>query len=139
MIIMELARSSAFLRAVLFADAATCTATGLLLIFGSSFLEQFFGLPHALSRYAGMSLMPFAAFLIYLATRDNLSPTMVWAVIVLNALWTLDSILLLLSRWIEPTEFGYAFVVFQALGVAMFAGLEYIGLRRSAMKQLDLR
>jgi hypothetical protein len=56
---------------------------------------------------------------------------MVWAVIVLNALWTVDSILLLLSGWIEPTELGYGFVIFQAFGVAMFAGLEYFGLRRS--------
>ena len=129
---MELFRTSTFLRRVLFADAATCIATGLLMMLGPGLLEQFFGLPTDLLRYAGISLLPFAAFLVYLATRENLSQRVVWAVIVLNVLWTIDSILLLLSGWIEPTGLGNAFVIFQAFGVAIFAGLEYIGLRKSA-------
>jgi hypothetical protein len=130
---MELLRTSPFLRRVLLADAATSGTAGLLMLLGSGLLEQSLGLPADLSRYAGISLLPFAAFLVYLATRENLSRPVVWAVIVLNALWTADSILLLLSGWIEPTGPGYAFIIFQAIGVAAFAGLEYFGLRRSAM------
>jgi hypothetical protein len=124
-------RTSTFLRRVLFADAATCLATGLLLTLGSGALEQFLGLPAGLMRYAGLSLLPFAALLVYLATRERLSPPAVWAVIILNALWTADSFLLLLTGWVAPTELGYAFVVGQALGVAAFAGLEYLGLRKA--------
>ena len=129
---MQLFRTSTFLRWVLFADAATCVAAGLLLMLGSGVLEQSLGLPAGPSRYAGVSLLPFAALLAYLATRENLSPPVVWAVIALNALWTVDSILLLLSGWIEPTGLGSAFIVFQAFGVATFAALEYLGLRKSA-------
>lgn len=129
---MQLFRTSTFLRRVLFADAATCSATGLLMMFGSGLLERFLGLPAELSRYAGASLLPFAAFLVYLALRENLSPPVVWAVIILNALWTLDSILLLLSGWVAPTELGYAFMIAQALGVGVFASLEYFGLKKSA-------
>lgn len=124
-------RNSTFLRAVLFADAATCVATGLLMTFGSVVLQQYLGLPVEVLRYAGISLLPFAAFLVYLATRENLSPTVVWTVIIVNALWTADSFLLLLIGWVAPTELGYAFVVAQALGVAVFAALEYLGLRKS--------
>ena len=130
---MELYRTSTFLRRVLFADAATCAAAGLLMMLGAGLLEQDLGLPRELSRYAGIRLLPFAAFLVYLATRENLSQPAVWAVIVLNVLWTVDSILLLVIGWVEPTEFGYTFVIFQALGVAMFAGLEYFGLRKSVI------
>ncbi len=130
---MQSFRTSTFLRAVLFADAATCVATGLLMMLGSGVLEQFLGLPAGPSRYVGLSLLPFAALLVYLATRESLSPPVVWAVIALNVLWTVDSILLLLSGWIEPTGPGYAFVIFQAVGVAMFAALEYFGLRKSAV------
>ncbi|MCI0416525.1 hypothetical protein L0222_27470 [bacterium] len=122
---------SNFLRWVLFADAATCVATGLLLMLGSSSLQQSLGLSAKLMQYAGISLLPFAAFVIYLATKENAVLSMVWAVILLNALWTIDSIILLLSGWIEPTAIGTAFILFQAFGVAMFAGLEYIGLRKS--------
>ncbi|HKS42202.1 MAG TPA: hypothetical protein VJX74_16410 [Blastocatellia bacterium] len=130
---MQSVRISTFLRRVLCADAATCIATGLLMMFGSGFLEQFLGLPTTLLRYAGIILMPFAAFLVYLATREQLSQFVVWTVIVLNALWTVDSFLLLLTGWVAPTELGYIFVAAQAFGVAVFAGLEYFGLKKSAM------
>lgn len=129
---MQTFRTSTFLRRVLIADAATCAAAGLLLMLGASSLEHLFGLPTALSRYAGASLLPFAALLAYFATREELSPRSLWAVIVVNALWTADSILLLVVGWVEPNGLGSAFVVFQALGVAAFAALEYLGLRKSA-------
>lgn len=58
---MQSLRTSTFLRRVLFADAATCVATGLLLMLGSSLLEPLLGLPTGLLRYAGLSLLPFAA------------------------------------------------------------------------------
>lgn len=60
------------------------------------------GLPQELSRYAGVGLLPFAAFPVYLATRANLSQPALWVVIVLDLLWTVASILLLVSGWIEP-------------------------------------
>jgi hypothetical protein len=129
---MEQSRTSTFLRRVLLADAATCAAAGLLMWIGASQLEQSLGLPTALSRYAGISLLPVAATLVYLARREQLSRSAILIVIGLNALWAVDSILLLLSGWIEPTGTGYAFVIVQAVGVAMFAGLEYFGLRQSA-------
>jgi|SRR5215475_2607657 len=129
---MQLLRTSTFLRRVFFADAATCIATGLLMMIDAGLLERFLGLPAGLLRYAGVSLLPFAAFLIYLATRENLSPPMVWTAIVLNELWTAASLLLLLTGWVAPTELGYTFVIAQALGVAALADLEYFGLRKSA-------
>ena len=129
---MQSLRTSTFLRRVLLADAATCIATGLLMLVGPGVLEQFTGLPAGLLRYAGISLLPFAAFLVYLATRENLLQPMVWTAIVLNLLWTVDSFLLLMTGWVAPTELGYAFVIAQALGVAALAGLEYVGLRKSA-------
>ena len=125
-------QTSTFLRRVLFADAATCAGTGLLLTLGAGALASFLGLPAGLMRYAGLSLLPFAALLVYLASRERLSPPAVWAVIFLNALWTLDSFLLLLAGWVAPTGLGSAFVVLQAVGVAAFAGLEYLGLRKAA-------
>ena len=128
---MQLLRTSTFLRWALFADAVTCIATGLLMMLGSGPLEEFLGLPAALLRYAGVSLLPFSAFLVYLAKRENLSPPAVWTAIVLNALWTAASFMILLTGWVAPTELGYTFVIAQALGVAVFAGLEYFGLRKS--------
>jgi hypothetical protein len=38
---------------------------------------------------------------------------------------------LLASGWVAPTALGYAFVLGQALVVAILAECEYLGLRRS--------
>ena len=105
------------------------------MIFGAPLLAEFLGLPGGLLRYAGISLLPFAAFLVYLASRESLSPSIVWTVIVLNALWTADSFLLFATGWVTPTQRGYAVISAQALGVAMFAGLEYVGLRKSGAEE----
>lgn len=127
----EIIRVSNFLRYVLFADAATCVACGLLLSAGGIFLQGTTGLPASLMFYAGLSLFPFAAFLVYTATRKSISKTAVWLIIGLNLLWAIDSFLLLASGYVAPTTFGYVFVIFQAVGVLMFADLEFIGLRKA--------
>ena len=50
-----------------------------------------------------------------------------------NALWVADSVLLLMSGWVAPTSAGYAFVIAQALVVLMYAEFQYVGLRRSTV------
>jgi hypothetical protein len=128
---MQLIHTSSFLRRVLFFDAISCAASGLLMIFGSEALGKMLEIPITLLFYAGLSLLPFAAFLVYLARRESLPAAAVWTVIMLNALWTVDSILILLAGWVTPTELGSVFVLAQALLVAMLAGLEYFGLQKS--------
>jgi hypothetical protein len=59
--------------------------------------------------------------LIYLLSRESLWPAAVWMVIVLNALWTADSFLIVATGWISPNLLGYAFVTAQALGVVVKA------------------
>jgi hypothetical protein len=123
--------NSRFLRWILIADAATCFASALLMVFGFSYLAELLGLPGGLLRYAGISLFPFAMFLVYLASRATLSKLAVWSVILLNVLWALDSFLLFVMGWVSPTQLGYAFVTAQAIGVAVLANLEYLGLKKS--------
>jgi hypothetical protein len=53
-------------------------------------------------------------------------------VIVANALWAADSIVLLLSGWVAPTALGYGFVIAQAVVVAVFAEIQYSDLRKQA-------
>lgn len=119
------------LRQALLADALVSGTTGLLLTLGAGFLASFLELPHALLRYAGMILLPYAAVIAFIAIRRSISSTAVWAVIAINALWALDSIVLLLSGWVAPNVFGVGFIIVQAVAVALFAELQYISLRRS--------
>jgi len=122
---------SPFLRRALLADALISGATGLLMLIGANVLASILGLPEALLRYAGLVLLPYGSLVAYVATREQLRRWAVWAVIIANAIWAVDSIILLLSGWLTPNALGYAFIIFQALVVAAFAEIQYIGLRRS--------
>ena len=65
--------------------------------------------------------------------RERLSRSSVFVLVVCNALWAVDSVLVLLLGWIEPTVPGDVFVVGQAIIVAVLAELQFIGLRRSTL------
>jgi hypothetical protein len=114
------------LRLVLWIDAATCAATGLLLSALAAKLSALLGLPAPLLLVAGLSLFPIAAFMAWAAKRP--SPPAVWLVIGGNALWVLGSLLVLA---LSPTTLGIVFVIAQAAAVALLAELEYAALRRS--------
>jgi hypothetical protein len=123
---------SRLLRFALAADAAATAATGLLLVVASGALATWLGIPETLLRYTGVVLLPYAAIVGYLASRTYVARMAVWGVIAANLAWALDSALLVASNWIEPTMLGYGFVIAQALVVAAFAELQYLGLRQSS-------
>jgi hypothetical protein len=127
---MNAPRLSTLLRWALIADAASSAATGVLLAAGADLLAPYLGLPTTLLRPAGVILLPFAALVGYLATRKAVGRPMLWTVIVINALWAVDSLLLLVSGFVAPSMLGIAFVVVQALAVAALAEVQYVGLRR---------
>jgi hypothetical protein len=55
----------------------------------------------------------------------------VWGIIALNILWVIDSVVLVAAGWFALTVLGTVFVLVQALAVAIFADLEFVGLRRA--------
>ena len=122
-----------FLRFALLADAIASGATGVLLIAGASLLDGLLGLPVALMREAGLLLMPYVALVTYVGTREVISRPAVRTIIALNILWTVCSIGLLLTDYVAPTALGYAFVLAQAAVVAVFAELQFVGLRRQSL------
>lgn len=124
-------QSPHFLRRVLLADAFTCVGTGLLMVLGVRTLEPLLGLPAMLLQSAGLILLPIAGFIAYVGTRPHVPRSLVWVVIAGNALWVVASVVLLVSGWVAPTTLGQAFIVVQAVAVAVLAELEYSGVRRS--------
>ena len=128
---MSSIETSTFLRRVLLLDAASCGGMGLLLVTCSGLLSGLLSLPSGLLLEAGLALLPFAALLVFMSTRAHLPRAAVWAVIVVNAIWAIDSIVLLFTGWVQPNLLGYLFVAGQAAFVALMAQLEYIGLRKS--------
>lgn len=124
-------QTSTFLRRVLMLDAVASGAMALLLVLAAGPLTELLGLPQALMRIAGAVLLPYSAFVAWLAMREAPSRPLVWAVVAANALWAVDSVLILLLGWIAPTTLGILFVAGQAMIVLVFAELQYLGLRRT--------
>ena len=119
-----------FLRFALLGDAAASGATGLLLAAGAGALASLLGLPEGLLRVAGLLLLPYAAFVAWAGTRHGVPRNAVRAVVAINLLWVLDSVLLL--ALVSANGFGVAFVLAQALVVAGFAAMQWAALRGAA-------
>jgi hypothetical protein len=130
---MRTSRVAPFLRWALFADAAASGGTGLLMLLFSRPLEGLLHLPADLLFNAGLLLVPYAGLIAFLGTRAMVPNWAVWAVIGANVLWAIDSMLLLAGSWVAPSVLGYAFVIGQAAVVALFAELQFMGLRRSTL------
>lgn len=125
------ARRTPLLTRALWTDAFLTGGFALVLAVAATPLAGLFGLPEPLVRWAGIGLLPVAAFVAYLATRPVPPRGGVRALIALNALWAVDSVLLLFTGWVDPNPLGVAFVLAQALLVGVFAELQYVGLRRA--------
>jgi hypothetical protein len=122
--------SDLLLRRVLAIDAAISGASGLLLLAGAGMLAALLGLPESLMRYAGLALIPFAAGVFLLARQPRLSRGAVLPIVVANLAWALGSVWLVAAGPVEPTTLGLVFVLFQAVVVAGFAELQFVGVRR---------
>src|SRR5688572_28406616 len=103
--------NSTFLRRVLLLDAGVSAAAGLLMALGGQILGPLTGLSPALLLPAGLILLPHAAYVNWVATRPSLRAPLVWTVIAANVLWVVDSVAICLLGWVQPTLFGYVFVI----------------------------
>ena len=93
---MRSIKSVAFLRRVLVVDAVSSAALGLAMLTFTSFTANLLDLPIDLLTEAGLVLLPFAAFVGYVASREQPPRPAVWVIIAINALWVVDSVLLLM-------------------------------------------
>ena len=118
------------LRRAFLLDAVATGGLGLAMAAGAPWLQPWLGLPVGLLQEAGLICIAFAACLAYALTRAGIGKAMSRFAIGVNALWVLASLGLLASGWVEPTTLGVVFVVAQALVVAVFAELQYLGARR---------
>jgi hypothetical protein len=122
---------SLFLRRAILADAIFSGVSAVLLTFGAGVLAPWLSLPEALLRETGLFLIAYAALVGWLGTRQSMPKTLVTMVIVGNVAWTVASIALLFSGWVNPNLLGEIAIAMQAIAVGAFAELQYIGLRRS--------
>ncbi|MFC5521382.1 hypothetical protein [Polaromonas jejuensis] len=121
-----------FLRNVLRVDALSCVACGLLQVALTGTMARLLGLPETLLAYTGEFLLMYAAAVAFISTRKPVPRSLVWALVAGNLAWAAGCVLLLVSGRVSPSMLGLAYVVVQALTVAVLAELQFFGLRRSA-------
>jgi hypothetical protein len=120
-----------FLRRVLMADAAVSAAVGALMAAGAGPLQRLTGLPASLLIAAGLALLPYAAYLVWIATRRAVPRAAVWLPIALNLLWAVECSWAAFGGMFAPSGYGEAFLAVQVVTVLVFAELEFVGLRRA--------
>jgi hypothetical protein len=121
-----------FLRNALLLDALVSGGAAILMMAGGALLSPWLELPSDLLFWAGLALVPWVAMLVAVTRRSEVPRLVMIDIIAINALWVVASFGLLVSGAVSPNLFGIAFVAAQALAVALFAELQFIGLRRSS-------
>lgn len=127
----NLIQPSVFLRRALVADALVSAAVGAVMALGANALQGVLNISSELLMPAGLAMFPYAAYLLWLATRPAVPRAAVWVPIVLNVLWALECVLFAVNATPPPTLLGEAFIAMQVIAVLVFAELEFIGLRRA--------
>jgi hypothetical protein len=119
------------LRFALTLDGVATGANGVLYLAGAPLLDGWLGLPTGLLIGVGAALIVYGALVLRLATRETMPRAAVVAVIVANVVWVVDSLLALALDWFSPTTVGQVLIAVQAVLVAGFAALQYVGLKQS--------
>lgn len=115
------------LRAALRVDAIASGGLGLLTAGGATLLGPLLGLPVPLLVGAGIFLVAWAGVLFLLAATHTVPRAGSWAVVAVNAAWVVASVAVAITA--APTVLGIAFLVAQALVVAVFARWQVVALR----------
>lgn len=116
------------LNRLLAADAVTSLAAGMLMVLAAAPLADWLNLPAPLLRGAGLLLLPWVVVLGLLARQKSPSRNAIWAVVAINAMWAIDSLVLLVSGWVAPNTLGTVFILSQAGVVGAFAVLQALTL-----------
>lgn len=127
----NLIQPSVLLRRALVADALVSAAVGAVMALGAAALQSLLGISSTVLMLAGLALFPYAAYLLWLATRPAVPRAAVWVPIVLNVMWAAECLAFAFATSPPPTLLGEAFIAVQVITVLAFAELEFIGLRRA--------
>ncbi|GAA2120481.1 hypothetical protein [Actinomadura alba] len=119
------------LRFALKQDAIGSGANGLVYLAAAAVFGSMFGLPAAFLVPVGAFLVAFAGFLLYLASRPVVNRAAVITVMVVNVAWVIASAEVLIAGWFQLTGLGTALAIAQAVVVAGFTGLQFMGLRKA--------
>ena len=121
---------SNFLRTVLRIDSASCLGSAALVLPAAGALQAPLGIDATLLQAAAAPLVPIGLYMLWIGTRSEAAPALVWLVILGNIGWAAAS---LFAAATIPgiSALGQLAVTGQGLVVLALAMLEWAGLRQS--------
>lgn len=122
---------TSYLKKAIATDAVVSAAASVAMMVGSTFLPDLLGLPAELLFWGGLALIPFVIELALILRMKQVPAGFIVAIIAINAAWVVASLFVAFGPAFAPTLFGKAFVVAQAAVVAIFAELQFLGLKRA--------
>ncbi len=122
---------SNLLRYALWGNALFSGVSGLVALLGAEPLAELMGVGEtAVFTILGVTLIGYSLALAWFASRPVIDRRFAWLAIILDVVWVVDSIAILLVGWPPLTTAGKWIVAIIADIVAVFAIVQYIGLRR---------
>lgn len=118
-----------FLSRVMWLDAASCAATGLVQLGFADAMARLTGLPATLLLGTGVFLLVYAALAAAMAARAEPPRTLIGLVVLGNFGWAAACAALLASGLFAVTALGMAWVIAQAVTVVLLAEAQWMGLR----------
>ncbi|AYY12110.1 hypothetical protein EF847_04695 [Actinobacteria bacterium YIM 96077] len=119
------------LRWALAVDGAVSAVNGLIYVALAAAVGGLLGLPATLLVPVGAFLILYGAGLAVMSGRSRLRALAVLAVVELNAIWVVASLVVAATGWFDPSTIGVVWIVLQAAVVAGFAVAQLAGLRRA--------
>lgn len=135
---MKTIHPSPFLRFALWLDASISGATAVLQLTAAGWLAQVLQLPRPLLIETGVFFVAYTLLLVVLARSARIWMPLIVVIVFGNLGWAIACLGLLASGVAAPSSLGTAYVVVQAFAVAVFAGLQALGWKRSVIVSSDV-
>jgi hypothetical protein len=129
---MTLITPSPLLKFGLRLDAAGSSALGALQLLAAGWMSPTLALAPPLLVATGAFMLVYAATLVWMASRPRLPAGGVKFIALGNLGWSAACLGLPAVGVLSPNSAGWGYLVLQALAVALFAALQWAGLKRSA-------
>lgn len=123
-------RHDRLLRTTLTVNAAVSGVAGVATAALSGVLADPLGIPQPVLLAVGLALLPFVALLWRFGNAEDLGPRHARVAITGDIAWVLASVVVLAASPSGLTTLGHWVIGIVALGVADFAVLEWVGVRR---------
>ncbi|MFI6044450.1 hypothetical protein ACIA8C_22675 [Nocardia sp. NPDC051321] len=123
--------STDFLRTALRMDGWSTGSFGVVMLAGATVLRDPLGLPTSWSIPFGVAMLGGALALLLIAASPEIPFRQAVGVVAVNALSAVGMVVLTVSGLIALTGLGVAFMFVGATVVAVFAAVEFSGIRRA--------